>query len=151
MFEILMFLFENYMHNQVDFMNDARGITTELEEAGFSKFAIHSAFLWLQGFALEESEWAKPVSEGALRIYTEEECKKLHSDSRGLLLFLEQAGVLDPIRREIAIDRALALEMNEIGLDQMKWIVLVVLFHHADQQAALEWMQELVLHADVMH
>jgi Smg protein len=51
--------------------------------------------------------------------------------------FLESAGVLDMRRREMAIERAMALPEAEIGLSQFKVIVLMVLWQERASVDAL--------------
>ncbi len=79
-----------------------------------------------------------------MRIYTSEECEKLDLEARGFLMFLEQAGVLDHYTREMVIDRIMALGEDEIDLDQLKWVVLMVLFNQPGREAAYAWMEDLV-------
>ena len=59
-----------------------------------------------------------------------EECKKIGTDSRSFLLFLEQAAVLNPLEREVVVDRLMVLPEVEVSLDQTKWIALMVLWRH---------------------
>ena len=56
----------------------------------------------------------------------------------------EQSGVLDHATRELVIDRVMALESEEIDLDQLKWVVLMVLFNQPGSEAAFAWMEDLV-------
>ena len=51
---------------------------------------------------------------------------------------------MDPIRRELVIDRVMALESEEIDLEQLKWLILLVLFNQPGQEAAFAWMEDLV-------
>jgi Smg protein len=44
-------------------------------------------------------------------------------------VFLEQAKVLSPSEREIILDRAMAVEQNILNLDELKWIVMMTLWH----------------------
>jgi Smg protein len=53
-------------------------------------------------------------------------------------------GVLTPTSRELAIDRAMALESEDFDLDQLKWVVLMVLFNQPGQEAAYTWVEDLV-------
>ena len=80
----------------------------------------------------------------SIRLYTDEETEKLDLDSRGFLMFLEQTGVLDHNTREMVIDRVMALESEEIDLEQLKWVVLMVLFNQPGREAAYAWMEDLV-------
>jgi Smg protein len=68
----------------------------------------------------------------------------LDLESRGFLMFLEQMGILTPNNRELVIDRVLALDADDMDLEQLKWIVLMVLFNDPGQEAAYAWMEDLV-------
>ncbi|HAO24765.1 MAG TPA: hypothetical protein DCQ49_06630, partial [Methylophaga sp.] len=64
-----------------------------------------------------------------IRVFSESEIERLDIQCRGYLLFLEQVGVLDVETREVVIERVLALDSEEIDLEQLKWVVLMVLFY----------------------
>ncbi len=68
----------------------------------------------------------------------------LDTDCRGFILYLEQMGVLTPASRELAIDRAMALEDEYFDVEQMKWVVLMVLFNQPGEEAAYAWVEDLV-------
>jgi len=53
-----------------------------------------------------------------------------------LLLNLEQCGVLDPVSREMVIDRLLALDDECIDLDNLKWVILMVLGNYAENDVS---------------
>ncbi len=59
----------------------------------------------------------------------------------GFLLYLEQQGVLGADQRELVLDRALALDLENVGLDDLKWVVLMVLFNQPGSEAAYAWME----------
>ena len=64
-----------------------------------------------------------------------------HPRVGGFLLFLEQHGVLDADQRELVLDRAMALDQDELDLDDLKWVVLMVLFNQPGSEAAYAWME----------
>jgi Smg protein len=68
--------------------------------------------------------------------------------SRGLLLFLEQIGVLTAETREMVIDRVMGLETNDFELDDLKWIILMVLFNVPGNENAYTLMEELIYTAE---
>jgi Smg protein len=144
--DILMYLFENYISDEVELEPDEESLRSELISAGFRGNEIEKAFDWLEDLATMQEDPMREVQVGtqSLRIYTAPEMERLDSDGRGFLLFLEQLGVLDPISRELVIDRIMALEAEEIDLDQLKWVVLMVLFNLPGQEAAYAWMEDLV-------
>ena len=70
-----------------------------------------------------------------------DELAKLGVDCRGFLLSLEQLGVLNADQRELVLDRALALDQDQVELDDLKWVVLMVLFNQPGSEAAYAWME----------
>ena len=145
--DVLMYLFENYMDDGSEMGTDQATLTTELSEAGFPRGEVNKAFSWLESLsALRESErTALPAPHAqSLRCYAPEELKRLTPALRGYLYFLESQGVLDPLTRELVIDRVMALDASDIDLEQLKWIVLLVLFHQPGQEQAFAWMEGVV-------
>jgi len=129
--DVLMYLFENYMNDEIEFDTDEESLRVELQEAGFQQIEIAKAFDWLEGLAnlQEHPDGSATGNATSLRVYTSEEQDKLDLDSRGFLMFLEQSGVLDHGTREMVIDRVMALDAEDIDLEQLKWVVLMVLFN----------------------
>ena len=72
---------------------------------------------------------------------------RLDTSCRGLLSALEQAGILSPEQREIVIDRLLALDVEELDLEQVKWVALMVLSSQPGQELAYARMEDLVFDA----
>ncbi|RMD78137.1 MAG: DUF494 domain-containing protein [Gammaproteobacteria bacterium] len=149
--DILMYLLENYMDGELDESHDQASLKEELLRAGFPEMEIEKAFAWLEGLsASRESlrlDGEAPAGQRAVRVFTARECERLDAECRGFLLFLERIGVLDPASRELVIDRVMALEAPEIGLTDLKWVVLMVLFNQPGKEAAFAWMQDLVFEA----
>ena len=50
-FDVLMYLFENYMDEGPEFNPDQERLTAELAEAGFARGEIGKAFSWLEGLS----------------------------------------------------------------------------------------------------
>ncbi len=146
-FDILLYLFENYMVDESELEHDRDSLQIELQDAGFRKHEISKAFDWLEGLsAIDYDGEVRRGDTQSFRIYSDEEMAKLDSDCRGFLLFLEQMGVLDQATREMVIDRVMALDnSDEVELDQLKWVILMVLFNQPGQEAAVAWMEDLVL------
>lgn len=145
--DVLMYLFENYMEEGPEFTPDQEALALELSEAGFPRAEINKAFSWLEELAEMRGRGAQMTSGGhphSLRIYSPRERDKIYPEARGFILFLEQNGVLDTITRELVIDRIMALETDEIDLEQLKWVILMVLFNQPGQEQAYAWMEDLV-------
>jgi Smg protein len=145
MFDVLMYLFEHYyMDEETELSPDRESLHSELLEAGFPSSDINQAFEWLEDLAVQPHQVHAPQTENALRIYSELECERLDTESRGFLLFLEQMGILTPDARERVIDRAMALDTGDFDISQLKWVVLMVLFNQPGAEAAYAWMEDLV-------
>ena len=128
MFDILVYLFENYY--QSDLHPDEDALARKLTAAGFGHDDISDALTWLQGLSAAEAS-ALPASlaeSTAFRSYAEVESGKLGVEGRGLLAFLEGADALTPPLREMIIERAMALSEDSVSIEKLKVIVLMVLW-----------------------
>src|SRR5947207_14896021 len=116
MFEILMFLFENYMDGGVTFKMDSDVIVNELERVGFDRHEIDRALDWLDGLVSTQTAVAGFPGQfsRSMRHYTPEECERLDVEARGFLLYLEQLGILDSVTGEVVRDRVMALAVGEV-------------------------------------
>ena len=141
--DVLMYLFQNYMDENVDTDSDRESIQSDLLVAGFPSREIQQALEWLDSLVDRQATSLK-VNPGSCRIYVDPERAKLDVECRGFLLFLEQSGILNSETRELVIDRVMALEADDIGLRQLKWIILMVLFNQPGQEDACAWLEDLV-------
>jgi Smg protein len=141
-FDVLMYLFENYMEDEVEMLPDSDVIRTELLEAGFESCEVNKAFDWLESLGLQRT--IKPTAAPAFRIFCTQEKAKLDLECRNLIMFLEQNSILNSSNREIVIDRAMALENEEISMEKLKWIVLMVLLSQPDEEIAFSRMEDIV-------
>jgi Smg protein len=128
MFEILVYLFENYYHDQATPDHDA--LAEKLTAAGFENGDIHDALDWLRSLGTSPEDAYPEAFElcDGFRGYTPEELAKLSTECRGFLAFLEGARVLTPPLRELIIDRAMAIEEDTVEIDKLKVIALMVLW-----------------------
>lgn len=146
-FDVLMYLFDNYFEEDYEINSDQESLKYELVQAGFGDNQVSKAFDWLEGLALQKDliQSDNLSDKATLRMYSEREMEKLDVKCRGFLIFLEQSGVLDAYDREVVIDRAMALEAEEIDLQQLKWVVLMVLLNQPGKEAAFTWMEDIVM------
>ncbi|MFP4132174.1 DUF494 family protein [Thiohalospira sp.] len=150
--DVLMYLFENYLYDEdLEVEPDEDSLRTELGAAGFRRAEIDKALSWLEGLVDLQEDLDDQPRHQSIRLFTEPECEKMDTEARGFLLYLEQAGVLDQASREMVIDRVMALDAGEIDLDQLKWVVLMVLFNLPGQEAAFAWMEDLVFNEMAGH
>ncbi|MGM0677216.1 DUF494 family protein [Ectothiorhodospira marina] len=142
--DVLMYLFENYIDDDTELEPDREQLHNLLLDAGFPVAEINKAFDWLENLASQDTSLKTLHTDSALRLYTEPEMNRMDATSRGFLLFLEQNGVLSPSTREVVINRVMDLDTEEIGLDELKWITLMVLFNQPGQEAAYTWLESLM-------
>ena len=138
---VLLYLFEHYFSEDADLIRDRDSLQNGLIQAGFSPAEINKAFDWLDALAEQRPAVAQPRVDGPVRVFHGPELDKLDVEGRGFLLFLEQQRVLDADQRELVLDRAMALDQDELDLDDLKWVVLMVLFNQPGAEAAYAWME----------
>ena len=148
--DVLLYLFEHYFTDDADLVRDRDSLRSgplfeELGQAGFSPAEINKAIEWLDALAQQRPSVSRPSAGGPTRIYFGPELDKLDVECRGFLLFLEQHGILDAGQRELVLDRAMALDQDELDLDDLKWVVLMVLFNQPGSEAAYAWMETQML------
>ncbi len=146
--DVLLFLFENYFYDDPDAVRDRDSLQNGLIQAGFSPAEISKAFDWLDELANQRPILAEPRANGPVRVFVEAELDRLDRECLGFLMFLEQHGVLDGDQRELVIDRAMALDQEEVDLDDLKWVVLMVLFNQPGAEAAFAWMENQIFGDD---
>jgi Smg protein len=139
--DVLLFLFENYIYDDPDVVRDRDSLQKNMLQAGFSPTEINKAFDWLEELSRERPINPAQRHDSSLRLFAEAELQRLDTESRGFLMFLEQHGVLDANQRELVLDRAMALDQEEVDLDDLKWVVLMVLFNQPGSEAAFAWME----------
>jgi Uncharacterized protein conserved in bacteria len=149
--DVLMYLFENYHETEFEDSSNRPTLLVELEAAGFPADEIGHAFSWLEGLASSRGAAGEPSQVGALRLYTRSESERLSPECRGLLMHLEQLGILTPTTRELVIGRLLAIE-DEIDLERAKWVCLLVLVNQPGEEEAAVHLEDMVYYqGDFLH
>ena len=145
--DVLMYLFDNYFEEDFEISTDQDALKFELKNAGFGDVQVDKAFDWLEGLAQRKDLIGVNGLNGrtGLRVFNSEEMKKLDTECRGFILFLEQIGVLDATDREMVVDRLMALDSGEIDMQQLKWVVLMVLLNQPGKEAAYTWMEDVFM------
>ena len=149
--DVLIYIYENYMDAEESVPTDQILLEEELVQAGFPQGEIKKAFNWLdelawrQGSLITNGE-AQPNR--SMRLYCDREQQRIDLEIQGMLLYLEQAGILDARSRELVIERAMAIETEELTADDVKWIVLLVLLNQPGQENAFALMEELVYNGE---
>jgi Smg protein len=141
---VLLYLFEHYIYDQPELVQDPDTLQNNLIQAGFSASEVSRAFDWLETLAQDRAEARTLAAKGPLRLFAETELDRFDMEARGFLMFLEQHGVVSAAQRELVIDRAMALDQEEVALDDLKWVVLMVLFNQPGSEAAFAWMESQI-------
>jgi len=129
MYDVLVYVFENCQ--QADLAFDRERVAKKLSAAGFEDSDISEALHWLAGVARAPQSAGKPIPESraAFRAFAPRELAKLDAACRGFLLTLEQSGILNAENREVVLERSLAAAGDSLTLEQLKLIVLMVLWN----------------------
>jgi len=100
---------------------------------------------WLEELATTDAEpFANNPAKRSTRVYSAHEKARLDTECRGYVIYLEQIGILSPVQREVVLDRLMALDSLDIDVEQVKWVVLMVLFSQPGQESAFARMEDLV-------
>jgi len=137
MYEVLAYLFEHCQRTEL--AQDSELVAKKLSAAGFEDTDISQALSWLAGVLRVPHHNLAPIPDSCntFRAYAQKELAKLDAECRGFLLTLEQSGILSPQMREHVIERALAAIESTLSLEQLKLIVLMVLWNRQTPSSRL--------------
>lgn len=152
MFEVLVFVYENYWGGDACPQPDQ--LQRKLSAVGFEADEIQQALAWLGALSLATrgtklSPRAEPAtpqnathaalaqSPASMRVYSVEEQNRLGRQCLGFISFLESSGVLPTHMREVVLDRAMASGTDMLDLDDLKIIVLMVYWSYGEEPDAL--------------
>ncbi|TFZ06865.1 DUF494 domain-containing protein [Ramlibacter henchirensis] len=141
MFEVLVFVYENYWRG--DACPELHQLGRKLSAHGFEPEEIQQALTWLDGlnFAAQSTQLPDPApaapSQHSMRVYSVAEQDHLGAQCLGFVSFLDSAGVMPPAMREIVLDRAMAAPGGPVSLDDLKIIVLMVYWSMGREPDAL--------------
>lgn len=124
MFDILVYLFENYF--DAGNCPDSATLTRKLTMAGFDDEEITLALDWLSDLSRhdEEGYLARLTESNSMRHFTEEEMEIIDTEGRGFIFFLEQAEAINPLQRELLIDRVIRMDGDTSSVEKIKLVVL---------------------------
>lgn len=147
---MLVYVYENYWRGNA--CPELPQLERKLSAIGFDADEIRAALRWLDGLnlAAQGTLWladagpdnpvdslASAQAPGSMRVYSATEQDRLGAACLGFISFLESAGVLPPSMREIVIDRAMAVPGDQVGLDDLKIIILMVYWSFGEEPDTL--------------
>lgn len=146
MLEVLLYLFEHYMEEGREVPNDEAVLKSMLKDAGFPQAEINKAFTWLETLVAQpiDPDLCAVEQPMSFRVYSPQELACLDEHCRGFLLTLEHSGIINSLTREVIIERAIAMDLDEIDLDKFKLIIMIVLANQAGNEDLQEWIETLV-------
>jgi Smg protein len=151
MFEILMYLFESYF--DAGSYPEPDKLSRKLTAAGFEGEEISEALTWLSALQQQNPDnYPATLEHAGLRHFAELELQRISFEARQFLIFAEQQKMISAVEREMVIDRAVALQQENIKLDKLKLIMLMVLWNrHRELDPLL--VEELLtpLHSTLLH
>lgn len=145
--DVLMFLLDNYSEDGTMDDDDRDELAGRLANMGFEEGEIDHAFDWLDSLAQDQDDAAdtdcRPWSDRAQRQFSAHELRRLTLEARGFLILLSQNPMVDRPSLDRIIDRAMALDVDEIDLDAIKWVTLMVVYNRPDTAHLYAYMEEL--------
>lgn len=135
MFDVLVYLYEHYW--RPDACPESDLLVRKLSAVGFEEDEISEALAWLDGLQTVTHDVVVAPSDQASRVFAEQELERLGPEALGFLQFLESAGVLTPLLREVVLDRVLAVPRGPVALEDFKILVLLVFWSMGEEPDAL--------------
>jgi Smg protein len=137
MFDILIYLFESYF--VVGSYPEHGKLGLKLTAAGFEDDDIQHALAWLSGLRqLTVAEYPDAINQSGFRTFADIELARISFDGIQFIVFLEANKIISPVEREMIIDRAVAIGIESVSLDNIKLITLMVLWNqHPDLDPVL--------------
>ena len=145
--DILVYVFEQYLAEQPDGITslDNKELTGKLVEVGFEREEINQAFIWLDALiAGIDKPFRSDLPVTSYRVFSRQEKQRISLEAQSLIMRLEQSGVLDVNARELIIDRLMALEVDLVDIEDVKWVIMMVLCNQSDFPEEIEWAESLV-------
>ena len=146
MFDIL---FESAEQDSTQEVDDDL-LKSHLSDAGFDVDRIEKALNWLDNIAAlqDGSVTAFDTTHNSMRIYNELEKNKLDSKARGFIMFMENMGQLSASQRETVIDQVMSLGGSKLTIDDLKWVVMMVIGNSSEAPVPAQWMESVMFYDD---
>ena len=124
MFNVLVFLYENYWQPNVPL--DFSRLTNQLTSWGFEGDEVQKIVTWFENLTDAALSYQDTQNRQSMRIFTPAEQDHFDPECLGFLSFLESAGVLSASMREMVMDCAATIDQPPVTLKDLKIIVLMV-------------------------
>lgn len=134
MFEVLVFMFENYFAHHT--APDNAILEQELSAAGFEQKDILGAFDWFQEMKarLSSQKAEYTLAHLSTRVFSQQELNRLDAESISFITFMHQARVISDMERDLIVDRAMALQQTEVTIEETRWITMMALWNQGREK-----------------
>ncbi|MCF6777419.1 DUF494 domain-containing protein [Thiotrichales bacterium 19X7-9] len=151
--DTLMYLFERLSQEKEIASNEPAFTTPDeiesgLLEAGYEKNEVNRLLEWLESFNAKEqnkSQLSKLNQCNGFRIFHDRELERIEPSALSYLLKLEQSGKLKPHVREFILDQIVKLDVSNISLEHVKWILSMTKLNHEGPEQMLELLIQDVI------
>jgi len=144
-----MYLFESYIQVDQTMELDTQEVTDELIQEGFQKTDITKALEWLDKLANMHNQAPESKTSAeqktSHRIYNKIEQRQISVECRSYISYLEDAKILSTHTREMVIDCVMSLDSAELLLEDLKWLILMVLFNDPVSDDAFLQLESMLM------
>ena len=127
--DVLLYLFEYYSDKHETKQNSEPQIRDELILAGFQEEMIEHAMEWVAVFNQPANnidiQQPKKLS---VRVLSDKEKSLLNEECQNYIARLEKFGLLSPLKRELLIDKLMAIGFEPLDIEVVKALSILMLF-----------------------
>ena len=127
--DVLLYLFEYYSDENENKQNNELQIRNELVIAGFQEEMIEHAMDWVSVFNQPTNtidiQQPKKLS---VRVLSDKEKTFLDEECQNYIARLEKFGLLSPLKRELLIDKLMAIGFEPLDVEVVKALSILMLF-----------------------
>lgn len=148
LFEVLVYLFNNYVEKEVSLPENSDQIIQDLQNAGFAFERIEEIYQLLHNLTNLFQHFKQPVEfndNNAFRVLNPIEQLKLDTKNQGLLILFEQLGILEPKLREAILEQVLLSDSSFISAEELKGLIMIVLMKEIPEIYQHSWMSSMLL------
>lgn len=137
MLDVLIFIYQNYWDKHEDHAlkeTDEAIMAYELSQAGFTQQDIVRAFDWVKDLRRSVQQPQYQHDPLAFRVFCEMERQKISDECLNFLNLLQRSDIITAYERDLIIDRAMVLPQEVLGMGDIRWITMMVLWDDSRKQ-----------------
>lgn len=145
--DVLIYLFEHCVNDDalIDISRD--NLELHLTDAGFRDEQIDQAFNWLETLIdMDIDEINPPDNDASMRVFSQQEISWIQPEGINFIMQLEQKGILSPVLREQILNKVMALDIESLDADQLRWVILMIFFNHPIESQTIppQWFEDMI-------